>query len=67
MVDCTDMNDGADHGDPTSGSIMKFDDPAWDRARDREGGENLGVHSTVQTNSIVYRQTKRLRRGTEAI
>ena len=55
MVDCTDMNDGSDHGDPTSGYIMEFDDPAWNK----EGGKNLGVHSTVKTNDIVYTVTEK--------
>ena len=53
MVDCTDMNDGADHGDPTSGYIMKFDNPEWDN----EDGENMGIHNTVKTNGIVYTVT----------
>ena len=55
MVDCTDMNDGSDHGDPTSVYIMEFDDPAWNK----EGGKNLGVHSTVKTNDIVYTVTEK--------
>ena len=53
MIDCTDMNDGADHGDPTSGYIMKFDNPEWDN----EDGENMGIHNTVKTNGIVYTVT----------
>jgi hypothetical protein len=56
MIDCTDMNNGADPGDPGSGSIMEFDDPAWDR----DGGGDLGIHSTVQASSIVYTVTDQL-------
>ena len=56
MTDCMDMNDGADHEDPTSGYIMEFDNPEWDNDED---GKNLGIHNTVKTNEIVYTVTEK--------
>jgi hypothetical protein len=54
MANCTDMNDGAEHGVCSKkGYIMEFDDTGWNN----ENGKNLGIHNTVTTNEVVYTVT----------
>jgi hypothetical protein len=48
MVDCKDLNNGANLL-----SYMEFGEQAWNN----NGEKDLGIHSTVQTNKIVYTVT----------
>jgi hypothetical protein len=53
MVDCTDMNHGADPGDSEFGTCMDFGDQALDQAWNGNGKEDLGICNTAKTSSIV--------------
>jgi hypothetical protein len=49
MVDCKDLNEGADPRAPGP-VFMEFGKQAWNS----NGEEDLGIHSTVQTNNIAH-------------
>jgi hypothetical protein len=49
MIDCTDMNHGADR-EVLLGTLMEFGDHDWDK----NGRRNMGICSTVETSSAVY-------------
>ena len=51
MVDCTDMNHGADPGEALLGTFMEF---GWDKIEDRK---NMGICNTVETNNVTYTVT----------
>jgi hypothetical protein len=53
MVDCTDMNHGANPGESELGTFMDFGEQAWDR----NGNEEMGICNTTETNSIMYTVT----------
>ena len=50
MIDCTDMNHGADHEEVRRGAFNEFGDHDWDKSDRR----NLGICNTVGTNGVVY-------------
>jgi hypothetical protein len=53
MINCTDMNHGADPGEVRMAAFKEFGDQDWDK----NGRRNLGICNTVDTSSVVYTVT----------
>ena len=67
MIDCTDMNHGADPGEALLGTFMEFGDHDWDK----NGRRNMGICNTVETSSITCTVTDQkietMNRGDQSI